>query len=125
MLRNIGDESDYSTNDMKPLTVKKDVHGHIIELPEIESGWHIVCAFNRFGLKGKAKMIVCETLEDMNQLIDSHKSGNAVSIQWNIISSSCLRLKYPHNHTFFQYPKKSFASMFEETFVEDYRRQAH
>ena len=83
MLVEVGRESKYPKEAIKPLAVDTDGDGFIQTLPQISPGWKIVCAFNQWGMDGMAKMYICETLEDMNRLVDSYNNGGALGISWH------------------------------------------
>lgn len=125
MLTNIGRESEYSQEDLKPLTVKEDAHGNIVLYPEVQSGWQVVCAYNQFGVKNLAKLYVCESLEDMNKLVKQCHQGDAIYLEWRQISDTSIRMKYNDAAAFFKRKQPSYASMIEKTLTEDKLRNWH
>ena len=125
MLTNIGVAEDYSPEDLRKLAVKEDAKGNVLYFPEVETGCQVVCAFNQWGLKNAAKLFICETLEDMNRLVKSCHSGEALSVEWYVISDNCIRMKYNDAAAFFKRKQPSYASMIEASFTEDKRRGWH
>lgn len=121
----IGRESEYSQEDLKPLAVKEDANGYILCFPEVQSGWQVVCAYNQFGVKNCANLLVCETLEDMNKLVKQCHQGDAIYLEWRLISDTCLRMKYNDAAAFFKRKEPSYASRFEASQTEDIRRSWH
>lgn len=125
MLTNIGREEDYSQEDLKKLIVKEDSNGNILYFPEVAPGFQVVCAFNQWGLKNAATLFVCDNLADMNLLVKSCNSGHAMSIEWRVISDTCIRMKYNDAAAFFKRKQPSYASIIEASMTEDKRRGWH
>ena len=86
MLIDAGKESEYTKDELESLAVSTDHNGKVTEFPKVAVGLqHVACAYNQFGLPGRAKMIICETLEDMNELVNKFNKGGALKISWHII----------------------------------------
>ena len=64
------------------INVNMDYQGRISNLPKTKEGNCIVCAYNKFGMKGMADMYICKTLEDMQELQTNYNRGGALSINW-------------------------------------------
>ena len=87
MLKEVGRESEYTQEELKPLAVStaKFGSGKVKAFPKVDYGWHVACAYNQWGIDGKAKMIICDDLQDMNELVDGYNSGGALRISWYAI----------------------------------------
>ena len=67
---------------LQPLTLgfsDKDLSGRPTRMPSVPSGHSVVCGYDQ-GLG--ERIIVCESLEDMQQLYDAYAQGGALRICW-------------------------------------------
>ena len=76
----LGKKSEISgVDELKRIT---DIHGRPTAMPELPSANHrVICGYNQ-GLG--EHIIVCESLEDMQELYDAYYHGGAISIRWYI-----------------------------------------
>ncbi len=85
-MKSVGKESEYAQEELKPLEVEKNpLDGQIRAFPKVPEGWHVACAYNQWGVKGMAKMFICENLADMQELVKGYKQGGALRIDWYAI----------------------------------------
>ncbi|KTD58208.1 hypothetical protein Lsai_0815 [Legionella sainthelensi] len=82
MLIPAGKESEYSKEELKSLKVTTDYEGNVTNFPKVDYGWHVACAYNQFGMNGMAKMFICQSIEDMNELVRNYHMGGALRMDW-------------------------------------------
>lgn len=90
MLIEAGKESDYKKEELTSLDVTRSIYGEISRFPLISDDKCVVCAYNQWGMAGRARMIVCQDLADMNQLSKSFDKGGALQITWYSVSRARL-----------------------------------
>ncbi|HSI20570.1 MAG TPA: hypothetical protein VLA04_02600 [Verrucomicrobiae bacterium] len=66
----------FGADELQPL---RGFHGRPTTLPTVPKDHKVICGFNQ-GLG--ERIIVCESLEDMQHLYDSYAQGYALSIHW-------------------------------------------
>jgi hypothetical protein len=65
----------FSAELLEPLSI----YGRPSQMPSLPQGHDVICGYDQ-GLG--ERMIVCESLEDMQQLYDSYARGYALRIYW-------------------------------------------
>jgi len=73
---NLGKKADViGADELRELTVTTP----ITQLPSLPANHRVICGFEQ-GLG--EKLIVCESLSDMQELYDSYRQGGALRIKW-------------------------------------------
>lgn len=61
------------------LLKRLSLYGRPTTMPRVPTGHNVICGYDQ-GLG--ERMIVCESLEDMQQLYDAYARGGALQINW-------------------------------------------
>ena len=62
-------------NLLKPL----DIHGRPIAMPSLLPGHKVICGYDQ---GSGERLLVCDTLAEMQKLYDNYYSGAAITINW-------------------------------------------
>lgn len=81
-MKNLGQESNLHIKGLSYLSVNLTSDSKITQYPKVGPEKNIICAFNRCGIDGMADMIICESLQDMQQLQNEFNNGMALQISW-------------------------------------------
>jgi hypothetical protein len=88
-IKAIGTRKDYVDADLEFIPIMTAGTKRLDKLPETKEGHHVICQQENF-FNDEKTMHLCETLQDMQTLLDKYHAGFLKYLTWYSISSAVL-----------------------------------
>ena len=80
-MKEVGRKTDYRTHPLQSVNIQKNFDGLATDFPHIPDDHKLLCVFDTWGSgDGTEKMYMCDTIEDINLLLQRYNLGMALQI---------------------------------------------
>lgn len=93
-MKEVGRKTDYRTHPLQSVHVQKNFDGLATAFPRIPEDHKLLCVFDTWGAgDGSEKMYMCDTVEDINLLLQRYNSGMALQISFVTVAKAHFEIE--------------------------------
>lgn len=93
-MKEVGRKTDYRTHPLQSVNIQKNFDGLATAFPRIPEDHKLLCVFDTWGSgDGTEKMYMCDTIEDINLLLQRYNSGMALQISFVTVAKAHFEIE--------------------------------